>query len=213
MSCESDFGDQNRNRTFFYFLLVSVIAFFLSAYTDVFFLQAALIVFSLSVALVGVLVYMELHLFLYKTGVPIIPAINYDITCARNQYEIFFKHAKSHIQMVSGLSPKFYDTEMIKLMKKALDRGVKIDILLDNSENRDVIDELLEHPNLSVYLLPSDIQYDFAIIDGKKIRVEDSHTLPSDKVSADNSEDKQLVTKFEEFFSLLWSKMQKKEVC
>lgn len=212
MSFEVDFWDQNRSRTFFYFMLVAITVFFLSAYTDLFALQVFLWVSALALLLLGLFVYLELHLFLYKTGVPVIPSMNDDISWARKQYKMFFRHAKSHIQMVSGLTPGFYDAEMKKAMKEALDRGVKIDILLDNPENRDVIDDLLDHSNLSVYLLPGDVQYDFAIIDGKKVRVEDSHVKPTDRVSADNSEDRELVTKFEEFFSLLWSKLQRKEV-
>ena len=213
MDCKTNFGDQNRNRTFFYFLIVSVTLFFLSAYTAIFALKAFLILSSLFIILVGLLLYVELHFILYKTGVPIIPVMNDDISWARKQYKTFFKHAKSHIQMVSGLSPKFYDADMNKSMKEALDRGVKIDILLDNPANKEAIDELLDHPNLMVYLLPRDVQYDFVIIDGKKVRVENSHVKPTDRVSADNSEDRELVTDFEEFFSMLWSKLQKKEVC
>ena len=204
--------EKNRNRIFFSFLLISIIILFVSSYISIQIVRYALIVGSLILMALGAYIYHRLHRFLYLTGMPILPLINPDIDGAKAQYNQFFKNAKTHIQMVSGLSPKFYDDKMKKVMKEALDRGVTMDILLDNPENKEVLYDLSDHPRLTIYLLPREIDYDFVLIDGKKLRVEEHHVDIEKELKADNSENRELVDKFEELFASLWSKIQQKQM-
>ena len=212
MNKEVDLEDKLRNVFIFSFLVVAIILIISSAYIDNTLIKYLLIISSVSTVFGGFIYSLSFDMLLYKRGAPIIPSFNPDINCAREQYKQIFRRAKSHIQMITGLSPKFYNEEMKKEIKKALERGVKIDILLDNPKNKDVLLDLTENQNLTIYLLPDKIDIDFTIIDGKKLRVEEEHDENLNLIKADNTEQKEVIEKFENLFIRLWSKIYSKQI-